>query len=160
LTWNPASVETRVVRQAPRSEQPDETPLFMQVRPSPQDKPPAESADPPHNVSFVARGFTSIGDKVKKLNDTLGELQSLGIQHVTSLPEVVLVGDQSAGKSSLMSAFSGIYLPRSEGVCTRCPVHIRLSQKPSWSCKISLQQNYDYQPPAGRYFSAWPSGWR
>ncbi|OAA57100.1 dynamin family protein [Niveomyces insectorum RCEF 264] len=102
------------------------------------------------NVSFVSHGFTAIGDKVKQLNDTLGELQSLGIQHVTNLPELVLVGDQSAGKSSLMSSFSGIYLPRSEGACTRCPVHIRLSdsQDGSWSCRISLQQDYEFRPPA------------
>ncbi|EFX02507.1 dynamin family protein [Grosmannia clavigera kw1407] len=102
------------------------------------------------NVSFVSHGFTAIGDKVKELNDTLGELQALGIQHVTSLPELVLVGDQSAGKSSLMSSFSGIYLPRSEGACTRCPVHIRLSGSHggSWSCRISLQQDYEYRPPA------------
>ena len=107
----------------------------------------AGDASTRHNVSFVSHGFTAIGDKVKELNDTLAELQALGIQHVTNLPELVLVGDQSAGKSSLMSSFSGIYLPRSEGACTRCPVHIRLSASPAgdpWKCKVSLQQDYDY----------------
>lgn len=113
---------------------------------------PAHAHQGHPNVSFVSHGFTAIGDKVKELNDTLGELQSLGIQHVTSLPELVLVGDQSAGKSSLMSGFSDIYLPRSEGACTRCPVHIRLSGAQAggpWACRISLQQDYDYRPPQG-----------
>ncbi|KAK7754496.1 hypothetical protein SLS62_003516 [Diatrype stigma] len=37
---------------------------------------------------------------LKACNDTLGNLQQMGIQHVATLPELVLVGDQSAGKSS------------------------------------------------------------
>ncbi|CAK7263941.1 hypothetical protein SEPCBS119000_000736 [Sporothrix epigloea] len=133
----------------------DDQPILMEVRQI-KAQPPESilgRLDAPHappNVSFVSHGFTAIGDKVKELNDTLGQLQSLGIQHVTSLPELVLVGDQSAGKSSLMSGFSDIYLPRSEGACTRCPVHIRLSGSHSsepWVCRVSLQQDYDYQPP-------------
>ncbi|ERT02441.1 hypothetical protein HMPREF1624_00739 [Sporothrix schenckii ATCC 58251] len=142
----------------------DDAPILMEVRKIKTQPPESilDRLDAPHafpahahqgpNVSFVSHGFTAIGDKVKELNDTLGELQSLGIQHVTSLPELVLVGDQSAGKSSLMSGFSDIYLPRSEGACTRCPVHIRLSGAQAggpWACRISLQQDYDYRPPQG-----------
>ncbi|CAK7222813.1 hypothetical protein SBRCBS47491_004990 [Sporothrix bragantina] len=156
------SVSTRIGRQTVTNsrggedaDDDDQPVLLMQVRKIKSQ--PAESVhgriDAPHappNVSFVSHGFTAIGDKVKELNDTLGELQSLGIQHVTSLPELVLVGDQSAGKSSLMSGFSDIYLPRSEGACTRCPVHIRLSGSHGggpWVCRVSLQQDYDYRPP-------------
>ena len=125
-------------------------PLMMEVRPRIKSPPPDDldlsqlRREPPHNASFVSKGFTAIGDKINILNDALGELQSLGIQHVANLPEVVLVGDQSAGKSSLMSAFSGIYLPRGDGACTRCPVHIRLSRSDTWSCKLSLQLDYQY----------------
>jgi len=111
----------------------------------------------PHNASFVTEGFTVIGDKINILNETLGDLQSLGIQHVANLPEVVLVGDQSAGKSSLMSAFSGIYLPRGDGACTRCPVHIRLSQSETWSCRLSLQLDYRFTQPAHGGAGATPS---
>ncbi|KAI0133799.1 dynamin family protein [Xylariales sp. AK1849] len=99
--------------------------------------------------SFTHISFTDIGMKLKACNDTLGELQKLGIQHVAQLPELVMVGDQSAGKSSLMSGLAELDLPRSEGVCTRCPIHIRLSRSndPHWSCTVSLQQEYDYKPP-------------
>ncbi|CAK7229060.1 hypothetical protein SCUCBS95973_007090 [Sporothrix curviconia] len=157
------SVSTRVGRQAITDSRGSgegvddyDQPVFLQVRQAVKEPPPESvqgRLDAPHappNASFVSHGFTAIGDKVKELNDTLGELQSLGIQHVTSLPELVLVGDQSAGKSSLMSGFSGIYLPRSEGACTRCPVHIRLSGAHGggpWVCRVSLQQDYDYRPP-------------
>ncbi|KAI1257375.1 hypothetical protein MGN70_000415 [Eutypa lata] len=98
--------------------------------------------------SFAHPGFTGIGKQLKACNDTLGNLQQMGIQHVATLPELVLVGDQSAGKSSLMSGLARLNLPRSGGVCTRCPIHIRMSSSngPQWSCTVSLQQDYEFQP--------------
>ena len=107
---------------------------------------------PSQNQSFISNGraFQSIVQKLKEINDALGKLQTLGIQHVASLPELVLVGDQSAGKSSLMSALAGLNLPQSHGTCTRCPVHIRLSRATEWCCRISLQIDYAYSPGSER----------
>ncbi|RYP74906.1 hypothetical protein DL769_003912 [Monosporascus sp. CRB-8-3] len=78
-----------------------ETPILLQTRirregshmssPSPQN-PEASFAQ----RSFAHPAFTGIGLKLKACNDTLGNLQQLGIQHVATLPELVLVGDQSA----------------------------------------------------------------
>ena len=111
--------------------------------------PPEEEEPVNQNISFMSNpAFQAIGQKLKEVNDTLGTLQSLGIQHVASLPELVLVGDQSAGKSSIMSAIAGLNLPHNTGVCTRCPVHIRLSRATGsdWTCRISLQQDYAFVP--------------
>jgi GTP-binding protein EngB required for normal cell division len=100
------------------------------------------------STSFISNGlpFQVMGLKLKEINDALGTLQTLGIQHVASLPEIVLVGDQSAGKSSLMSALAGLNLPQSQGTCTRCPIHIRLSRAAEWCCRVSLQLDYAYKP--------------
>ncbi|KAK4643769.1 hypothetical protein QC761_405260 [Podospora bellae-mahoneyi] len=84
---------------------------------------------------------------LKDINDALGELQSRGIQHVASLPELVLVGDQSSGKSSLMSGIAGLSLPRSSGTCTRCPIHIRISRADEWSCRVFLNLEYGFKLP-------------
>jgi len=99
--------------------------------------------------SFIGakRALGDIGQKLKDINDALGELQARGIQHVASLPELVLVGDQSSGKSSLMSAIAGLSLPRSSGTCTRCPIHIRVSRADEWSCRVFLKQDYEFCPP-------------
>ena len=49
------------------------------------------------------------------------------------LPQVAVIGQQSAGKSSVIEAISGITLPRSSGTCTRCalgfrpPLHLLMS---------------------------------
>lgn len=101
--------------------------------------------------SFMSNGLVlnDIAAKVKECNDTLSDLHQLGIQHEISLPELVLVGDQSAGKSSLMSAIAGLRLPRGKGTCTRCPIHIRMSHKETWTCSVTLQLDYDYQPASG-----------
>ncbi|KAI0548803.1 P-loop containing nucleoside triphosphate hydrolase protein [Xylaria curta] len=96
--------------------------------------------------------FRDIGDKLKECNDTLSGIQLLGVSHVAVLPELVLVGDQSSGKSSLMSALARLDLPTSSGICTRCPFHINMcsSKDSHWSCTVSLQQEYYYDPPANR----------
>ncbi|KAI5859257.1 P-loop containing nucleoside triphosphate hydrolase protein [Durotheca rogersii] len=137
----------------------DAEPMLMEVRYRPGSFISGPQGSPSQNVdtsfahqSFAHPTFTDIGMKLKACNDTLGDLQTLGVSHVAALPELVLVGDQSAGKSSLMSGLARVNLPRSAGVCTRCPLHIRLisSNLDRWSCTVSLQQDYDFQPIPGR----------
>ncbi|KAI0597954.1 P-loop containing nucleoside triphosphate hydrolase protein [Biscogniauxia sp. FL1348] len=108
---------------------------------------PSEAGLPRPN--FAHPDFVDIGVKFKALNDTLGTLQQLGIQNETPLPELVLVGDQSSGKSSL----TRLDLPKSSGICTRCPFHIRMtgSNTPHYSYTVSLQQDYDYNPTSRRF---------
>lgn len=125
-------------------------PVFQEVRAAA----PAAStvtAASPRNLeeSFFQTSFQDIGKKLKDCNDTLGELQQLGVSHDVQLPELVLVGDQSAGKSSLMSGLANLDLPRSEGTCTRCPLHIRVSRNADWSCRVWLRKEYSYEPPDG-----------
>jgi GTPase SAR1 family protein len=76
--------------------------------------------------------------------DAISDFEKFGVQHWVQLPELVLVGDQSAGKSSLMGALAEIHLPRSAGCCTRCPAYIKTAEADRWTCKISLQQEYSY----------------
>ncbi|RWA05668.1 hypothetical protein EKO27_g9436 [Xylaria grammica] len=137
---------------SPLSESP--TNIHKKLNSDSDDKPSTRS--PSHTTEASGPGnfepppFTDIGKKLKECNDTLADIQSLGISHVAVLPELVLVGDQSSGKSSLMSALARLNLPTSSGICTRCPFHIRMSSSkdPHFSCTISLQVEYDYVPHA------------
>ncbi|KAI0020544.1 P-loop containing nucleoside triphosphate hydrolase protein [Xylariomycetidae sp. FL0641] len=96
--------------------------------------------------------FTDIGKRQKALNDAISVCQASGIFKITPLPELVLVGDQSSGKSSLMSALAQLDLPKSSGICTRCPFHIQMSssQDEKFVCTVTLEQDYDYDAPANR----------
>lgn len=131
----------------PSEREPDH-PLLREVRMANQ----VNVASPPghEEVSFQA-SFQGIASKsLKAYNDTLGELQGLGVSHDVPLPELVLVGDQSAGKSSVMSGLANLDLPRSDGTCTRCPLHIRVSRNTEWSCRVSLSKEYEFNPPVDR----------
>ncbi|KAI0405156.1 dynamin family protein [Xylaria palmicola] len=132
----------------------DQEPMFLEMR----TRHAGSLAGSPHSSqnagtsfaqqSFAHPTFTNIGVKLREFNNTVGNLQQLGVSHVAELPELVLVGDQSAGKSSLMSGLARVDLPRSAGVGTRCPLHIRLidSSNTHWSCTVALQIDYDFEP--------------
>jgi len=64
--------------------------------------------------------------------DRIGELGT-GI----SIPRIVVVGDQSSGKSSVLEAISGVALPQGTGTVTRCALVIQMKQSPSDLMKIS-----------------------
>ena len=38
------------------------------------------------------------------------------------LPQIVVIGDQSSGKSSVLESLTGIKFPVNSGICTRCPI--------------------------------------
>ncbi|KAG6752318.1 hypothetical protein POTOM_044542 [Populus tomentosa] len=71
--------------------------------------------------------------------DRLRQLQVVneGIQ----LPTIVVVGDQSSGKSSVLESLACINLPRGDGICTRVPLIMRLKHHPSLVPEIFLQFN-------------------
>ncbi|KAJ4160292.1 hypothetical protein NW754_003418 [Fusarium falciforme] len=125
-------------------------PLLRELRMRPNAAAESPTSQVPVDGSFFQTSFQDIGKKLKACNDTLGELQQLGVSHDVPLPELVLVGDQSAGKSSLMSGLANLDLPRSEGTCTRCPLHIRVSRSHDPSCRVWLRKEYSYQPPESR----------
>ncbi|KAI9452815.1 P-loop containing nucleoside triphosphate hydrolase protein [Russula earlei] len=72
--------------------------------------------------------------------DAVIRLRAIGANIDLDIPVIVVLGSQSAGKSSLIEAISGITLPRASGTCTRCPTECQLyySSEP-WRCVVSLR---------------------
>ena len=62
--------------------------------------------------------------------DTLGQLQALALtlgSAALELPQIVVLGSQSSGKSSAIEALVGLsFLPRGSGIVTRCPLLLHL----------------------------------
>ncbi|KAJ6458250.1 P-loop containing nucleoside triphosphate hydrolase protein [Mycena sanguinolenta] len=72
--------------------------------------------------------------------DLVNRLHSTGVQIDIDLPQIAVIGIQSAGKSSLIESISGITLPRAAGTCTRCPTECRLSRSDApWKCTVELR---------------------
>ncbi|XP_073285120.1 dynamin-related protein 4C-like [Primulina huaijiensis] len=66
-------------------------------------------------------------DRIRPLLDVVDKLRNLNImQEGIQLPTIVVVGDQSSGKSSVLESLARISLPRGQGICTRVPLIMRL----------------------------------
>ncbi|PPQ82662.1 hypothetical protein CVT24_004200 [Panaeolus cyanescens] len=80
----------------------------------------------------------------RKMLDLVNRLHKIGAQLDIDIPQIAVIGAQSAGKSSLIESISGITLPRGSGTCTRCPTECRLTRKDSrWQCTVSLRFTTD-----------------
>lgn len=53
------------------------------------------------------------------LLDAIDRLKSQGLSHYIPLPQLIVCGDQSSGKSSALEAISGIPFPTKDNLCTR-----------------------------------------
>lgn len=100
-------------------------------------------------------GLQVLGRGVKQLVQAIQNLRHLGVEKlVLPLPKIVVVGDQSTGKSSLIEGMSEIKLPRGAGTCTRCPLEINLTESAEvsdeWSCSVSLVKKYVYLGKAAK----------
>ncbi|KAK4705698.1 hypothetical protein P7C70_g494, partial [Phenoliferia sp. Uapishka_3] len=70
----------------------------------------------------------------------INALTASGASLELDVPRIAIIGNQSAGKSSLVEAISGIAVPRDAGTCTRTPYEVQLkSSTLAWSCQISIR---------------------
>ncbi|KAK4443144.1 P-loop containing nucleoside triphosphate hydrolase protein [Podospora aff. communis PSN243] len=72
----------------------------------------------------------SIGDdafdneRSRALFDVIDQFQSCGVGEYIDIPQLVIVGDQSTGKSSLLRTLTDIPFPVADGCCTRFATRI------------------------------------
>lgn len=100
------------------------------------------SAGPPDTGIDIST--TDYAHRRRELMRMMADLKSMGAEALIDLPSVVVIGGQSAGKSSLVEAVSGINVPRDSGTCTRCPMECTMtSHATSWSCSITLRLGFD-----------------
>ncbi|KAB8223349.1 P-loop containing nucleoside triphosphate hydrolase protein [Aspergillus novoparasiticus] len=73
-----------------------------------------------------------------ELLDSVDTLRSQGISHYISLPQIIVCGDQSSGKSSVLEAISGVSFPVKSNLCTRFPTELVLRKSPNIGVKVSI----------------------
>lgn len=98
---------------------------------------PQEAAHPPENDD-VLNGKIAINSSLEDLQtedqrvvlDTVSQVRKCGLDSILSLPQIVVCGDQSAGKSSVLEALTEIPFPRNDNLCTRFATEISLRREP------------------------------
>lgn len=88
------------------------------------------------------------------LLDVVDQLRDLGnITHELSLPQIVVVGDQSSGKSSVLEAISGLSFPTNEELCTQFATEVVLRRSKTSKTTISIKSTNDDRKQATKDFS-------
>ena len=72
------------------------------------------------------------------LLDKIDRLRELNVGSIVSLPQLIVVGDQSSGKSSVLESLTGFSFPRATGLCTRYATQITCRREPKRSVSISI----------------------
>ncbi|KAK4239416.1 P-loop containing nucleoside triphosphate hydrolase protein [Achaetomium macrosporum] len=85
----------------------------------------------------LALDAQELASEQRALLDLLDKLQFAQLDNV-KLPQIVVVGDQSAGKSSVLEAITGTPFPRDAGACTRFATEIRLRRAPQSRITVSV----------------------
>lgn len=75
----------------------------------------------------------------RDLLDIVDSLRSHGVSHYVDLPQIIVCGSQSCGKSSTLASLSGINFPTSEGLCTRFATELVLRRSDEPGIKVHIQ---------------------
>ena len=74
-----------------------------------------------------------------QLLDAIDELRSLHLGQLVELPQLIVCGDQSSGKSSVLEAISRVRFPAKGGVCTRFATEVILRKKPDSDIRVTIE---------------------
>ena len=75
-------------------------------------------------------------EEQRRVLDTVAQVRKCGLESILSLPQLVVCGDQSAGKSSVLEALTEIPFPRNDNLCTRFATEIILRRATTNSLTI------------------------
>lgn len=108
------------------------------------DRPPALEGTTLHQL---------LSNDDSQLLDAIDELRSLGIGRLLEgkgLPQIIVCGDQSSGKSSVLEALTRVRFPTKSITCTTFPTELRLRREPQSRirCRIKAGLSVDAETAA------------
>ncbi|KAE9380155.1 hypothetical protein N431DRAFT_498044 [Stipitochalara longipes BDJ] len=73
-----------------------------------------------------------------ELLNVVDSLRACGLSEIVALPQLIVCGDQSSGKSSVLEAISGIPFPKQETLCTRFATEVILRRSAKEEINVSI----------------------
>ncbi|KFX88815.1 hypothetical protein O988_08880 [Pseudogymnoascus sp. VKM F-3808] len=96
----------------------------------------------PEDMQLPSLKALQTGEQMELLN-IVDSLRAEGLGEITALPQLIVCGDQSSGKSSVLEAISGIPFPRKENTCTRFATEVILRRSPESRISVSIVPSRD-----------------
>jgi GTPase SAR1 family protein len=96
--------------------------------------------DPPPEVVLEVDSLSQLNTAdARSLLDTIDGLRDLGVGNFVQLPQIIVVGDQSSGKSSVLEAISRVRFPVDGDLCTRFATELVLRRAPETAINVRIQ---------------------
>ncbi|KAH6721518.1 P-loop containing nucleoside triphosphate hydrolase protein [Leptodontidium sp. MPI-SDFR-AT-0119] len=73
-----------------------------------------------------------------ELLDVVDSLRACGLSEIVALPQLIVCGDQSSGKSSVLEAISGLPFPKQDTLCTRFATEVILRRADKVEINVSI----------------------
>ncbi|TKA23455.1 hypothetical protein B0A50_07482 [Salinomyces thailandicus] len=108
-------------------------------------KPVSSNVNSPHTIGTTSLD-TLQGPDSRKIVDNVDKLRRSGLSGIVQHPQLVVSGDQSSGKSSVLEAITEIPFPRKENLCTRFATEIILRRAPQASILTKIIPD-ELRPP-------------
>lgn len=91
-------------------------------------------------VSLSSEALTQLNTaEAKALHDISDSLSSCGVGRIVNLPQIIVVGEQSSGKSSVLEAISHVRFPVDGGLCTRFATELVLRPADETRVDVSVK---------------------
>lgn len=82
----------------------------------------------------------------EELLNIIDTLRSQGISRYVDLPQLIVCGDQSSGKSSVLEAISRLRFPTKDNLCTRFAAELILRRGPAPNVTVTIIPGSDRSP--------------
>ncbi|KAK7962015.1 uncharacterized protein PG986_002840 [Apiospora aurea] len=91
----------------------------------------------------AAIGSTALlaSDDSRRIIDLIDSLSSHGVNHYLDLPQIIVCGDQSSGKSSVLEAISRVPFEAQDGLCTPFATELVLRRQEEAEFKVFVTRH-------------------
>lgn len=127
-----------------------ETDKLNSVNPQ-EPSPPVNGFSVGNHLTNQSNNFLEAQEDEAKILDLIDQLRDLRGEEIQGeLPQVIVCGAQSSGKSSVLRAITGIPFPKAEGTCTRFVTRVTLAHSKSHSVEVRISPSQPDDARAAR----------